>query len=144
MLDDDIEDLSGALESVSQQGLTPQFAGYMVNRLFAVGLRLHSARSIVGRGPAGDRIQAATDELDRLIRDTRSAVFGRVADRPPAQQEGIVRMANALEQRARDAIALLEQQASLARPPGRLDYPTEIKRWRAFAEEAAQMARRWE
>jgi hypothetical protein len=28
--------------------------------------------------------------------------------------------------------------------PGRMDYPAEIKRWRAFAEHAGQMARRWE
>jgi len=25
-----------------------------------------------------------------------------------------------------------------------MDYPAEIKRWRAFADQAEQMARRWE
>ena len=37
-----------------------------------------------------------------------------------------------------------ERQADQARRPGQLDYPTEIKRWRAFADQAEQMARRWE
>ena len=45
---------------------------------------------------------------------------------------------------AADTAALLERQADLVGQPGRIDYPTEIKRWRAFAEQARQMAERWE
>ncbi len=63
------------------------FAADIVNRLFSIGLSLESARSIVGKGPAGDRIAAATDEADRMIRDIRAAVFSRAGNggqHPPA------------------------------------------------------------
>ena len=58
-----------------------RFAGDVVNRLFSIGLRLDSALSISGNGPAGDRIAAATDELDRLIRDIRTMAFSLAEDR---------------------------------------------------------------
>jgi hypothetical protein len=45
---------------------------------------------------------------------------------------------------AADTAALLERRADLLGQPRRIDYPTEIKRWRAFADQAAQMAERWE
>jgi len=45
-----------------------EVTGCIVNRLFLIGLSLESARSIVGVGPAGDRIVAATDEVDLLTR----------------------------------------------------------------------------
>jgi len=28
--------------------------------------------------------------------------------------------------------------------PQRMDYPTEIKRWRDFADQAGELAKRWE
>ena len=56
----------------------------------------------------------------------------------------MARTARAMQANALNAAALLEQQADLARPPTPLDYPAEIKRWRAFADRAEQMARRWE
>jgi len=34
-------------------------------------------------------------------------------------------------------------EADLIRKPWRMDYPAEIKRWRALADQAEQMARRW-
>jgi hypothetical protein len=49
-----------------------------------------------------------------------------------------------VHQAAADTAALLERQADLIEPPGRIDYPTEIKRWRVFADQAKQMAERWE
>jgi len=63
-----------------------RFAADIVHRLFSIGLSLDSARSIVTKGPAGDRIAAATDEIDRTIRDIRTAVFNLARDReqPPA------------------------------------------------------------
>jgi hypothetical protein len=57
-----------------------EFAGDVVHRLFAAGLSLASAQAIIGDGAAGDRIAAAVDELDRIIRDTRAMVL-RAADR---------------------------------------------------------------
>jgi hypothetical protein len=121
-----------------------QFAGQVVNRLFSVGLRLESAHSIVGKGPAGDRVAAATDEVDRMIRDIRTMMFSLATDREALLRERGVHTARALRVAAADAAVLLEQQADLIRQPGRMDYPTEIKRWRAFADQAEQMARRWE
>jgi len=56
----------------------------------------------------------------------------------------MARTARALQAAAADYAALLEQKADLTRKPGRMDYPAEIKRWRAFADQAEQMAKRWE
>lgn len=53
-----------------------EFAGETVQRLFLAGLSLASARAIAGDGPVGDRVTAATDEIDHVIRDTRAMVFG--------------------------------------------------------------------
>jgi hypothetical protein len=132
----DGQDLPEPLEPTRQDGL-PGFANYIVSRLFSVGLSLDSARSVVGDGPAGDRIAAATDGVDRLIRDIRTAVFD--LDAAPAAAKGRpVHMARELQARA------LESRAPIVGQPSRLDYPAEIKRRRAFADQAEQMARRWE
>jgi len=48
---------------------------HTVSKLFSAGLRLESARSMIGDGAAGDRIAAAVDELDRMVRDIRTTVF---------------------------------------------------------------------
>jgi hypothetical protein len=76
--------------------------------------------------------------------DIRTATLGPVGDRPALLKERMAQMARAMQVRALDAAALLERQADLARLPARLDYPTEIKRWKAFAEQAEQMAKRFE
>ena len=49
-----------------------------------------------------------------------------------------------LQMSAADYAALLERTVDRTRPPLRMDYPAEIKRGRAFADQAEQMARRWE
>lgn len=144
MSDAEGKDLPGPSEAAAPEDTMPELAGYIVNRLFSVGLSLESARSIVGKGAAGDRIAAATSEIDRMIRDVRTAVFGLTEERPALLEERMARTARALHATALDAVAMLERQADRARRPGRLDYPTEIKRWRAFAEQAEQMVRRWE
>ena len=229
-----------ARQPTSLEEVMPEFAAEVVNRLFSVGLSLESAHSIVGEGPAGDRVAAATGEIDRMIRDIRTIMFslaadarnhspqlwplppgghtGRTAelldsvsdsifevgvtlqaaaDQPgatgphitealrrledaarairdhlfaeraepglawrPAQgsqqrlaptadraallRERMAQTARALQVTAAGAVAMLEQQARRTRQPQRMDYPTEIKRWRAFAEQAEQMAQRWE
>jgi GAF domain len=148
-------------------------AGHVVNRLFSVGLSLESARSIVGDGPAGHRIAVATGEIDGVIRDIRMIALGnavgpghRAADRRPPQAGGVddrigeprpagstadraatrerlAQAARALQATAADTAVLLERSADPAQP-GRIDYPTEIKRWRAFAEQADQIVKRLE
>jgi len=46
-----------------------------IRRLFGVGLSLQAARRILGQPGAGQRLQAAIDELDDTIRQIRSTVF---------------------------------------------------------------------
>jgi len=227
-----------ARQSASLEEVLSEFTAEVVNRLFSVGLSLESARSIVGDGPAGDRVAVATGEIDRMIRDIRTIMFSLAADarnhspqrRPwppgghtaellgsvsdtifevgvtlqtaadqpgatagphiaealrrldevarairdhlfaePAQpglawrparagqqrpapatdraallRERMAQTARTLQATAAGAAAMLEQHTDRARRPRRMDYPTEIKRWRAFAEQAEQMAQRWE
>ncbi len=63
------------LETAAPEDTMPDLADYIVNGLFSVGMNLESACSIVGDGPAGDRIAAATGKVDRLIREVRHHVF---------------------------------------------------------------------
>jgi hypothetical protein len=67
MPDADSQNLPGPLEPTAPEDTTSELVDYIVNRLFSVGLNLESARSMVGNGPAGQRIAAATDEVERLI-----------------------------------------------------------------------------
>lgn len=62
------------------EGTLSQFTGDIVNKLFSVGLKLESARSITGRGPADERIAEAAGEIDHLIREIRTTLFGLTAD----------------------------------------------------------------
>lgn len=64
--------------------LTPveALAEMMVHRLFGVGLILQSAAGIAG-GPAGERLTRAVEEMDAIIRDVRSAVYGARVSRQP-------------------------------------------------------------
>ena len=229
-----------APRSASLEDAMSGFAREVVKRLFSVGLSLDSAGSIVGDGPAGDRVAAATAEVDRMIRDIRTIMFSLAADArdhspqrwplPPGRHAGrtgelldwvatsifqaggalqaatdlsrdaagphitealrrldevaqvirdhlfagraqpgparapalggqerpaptadraalqarMAHTARSLQVTAAEAAALLEQQADRTRQPARVDYPTEIKRWRAFADEAGRMAKRWE
>ncbi len=167
MSDADGRNLPGPLEPPASQDAMSEFAHHIVNRLFSIGLSLDSAHSIVGNGPAGDRVAAATDQVDRLIREVRDHVFAErgqrtqadlaresrldgqersapTADRVALLQERMARTARALQAGAADYTALLEQRADLTRQPQRMDYQVEIKRWRAFAEQAEQTAERWE
>ena|SRR5215470_1544371 len=59
-------------------------------------------------------------------------------------QRHVAQTAQALHSAAADTAILLERQADLLGQPGRIDHATEIKRWRAFADQARQMAERWE
>jgi hypothetical protein len=136
--------LPGPPEPPTPEDAMSEFACHIVNQLFSVGLSLESARSIVGNGPAGDRIAAATDEVDRMIRGIRTVMFGRVEDRPAVLKQRMACTARSAQVSALNAAELLERQADRAGPPARLDHQAEIKSWRAFADQAEQMAERWE
>ena len=73
--------------SASLEDVMSHFAGEVVNRLFSAGLSLEGARSIIGDGPAGDRVAAAASELDRAIRDIRALMF-RFAAGPRNRRPG--------------------------------------------------------
>jgi two-component system nitrate/nitrite response regulator NarL len=66
------------------------------------------------------------------------------ADRTALLHRRVVQTAHALSSTAAETAALLEQQAELFEQPGHIDYPTMIKRWLALADQAQQMAERWE
>jgi hypothetical protein len=72
-----------AREAAFPDDTMARFAGYVVNRLFSIGLSLDSAHSIAGIGPAGDRVAAAADEVDRLIRGIRDYVFAERTEGTP-------------------------------------------------------------
>ena len=59
--------------------MMPQFAGYIVIGCLPWAEPRRRARSVVGGGPAGDRVTAATDEAGRLIRDIGTMAFGLAA-----------------------------------------------------------------
>jgi GAF domain-containing protein len=130
-------------EAADPEETVLQFTGHVVNQLFSVGLSLESARSITGRGPAGDRIAQATDKIDDLITDIRTAMFSRATDPPAPVLKRMAQTARLVQIRVLDAAVLLEQQADLA-GPGRIEYLTEVQRWRDFANQAGQIAERWE
>ena len=159
---------SPAGETASLDDTMTQLAEHIVNRLFSIGLSLDSARSIAGNGPAGGRVAAATDQVDRLIREIRDHVFaergqGTLAGLPwNPRIDDQERSARTADRGSRGAAArahgangpcpagkrggLRRTARTKSRPDqaGRADYPAEIKRWRAFADQAEQMARRWE
>jgi hypothetical protein len=86
-----------------------------------------------GRGELAANHTAALAERGAELRKRGAELRERVAQR-----------AYAVYLAAADTAALLERQGDLAGQPGRIDYPTEIKRWRAFADQAKQMAERWQ
>jgi hypothetical protein len=109
----------------------------------------------------------AIGRLDDVVREARNQVFpGRVqwtqpgtarkpplglreglaqtANRAASLKERLVQTAHALHLAAADTATLLEQRAVLVVQPGQIDYPTEIKRWKAFADQAEQLTKHWE
>jgi hypothetical protein len=103
-------DRGPAREAASPDDTMAHFAEYVVNQLFSVGLRLDSAYSIAGKGPAGDGVAAAIDLVDRLICEVRDRVFrlaehersAQSADRAALLQERMARAARALQASAAD------------------------------------------
>ncbi len=138
---------------------------WVVNSIFAVGVLLEGEHELP-RDAATTRITEALHRLDDVVREVRDHVLAQrvqavqssfaprsplaahqrpeqATDRLARLQERVAQTARALQSAAGNTAALLQQQAGLA-GPAQIDYPTEIKRWRAFADQAEQMANRWE
>lgn len=119
------------------------------------------------RDLTAQRITEATGRLDDVVRETRHHMFAERGQqiqrdlawrRPPDLDEQlelaahrtallhqrVAQTAHAVRSAAADTAALLEQQADLPGQLERIDYPTEIKQWRLLADQAAQIAERWE
>jgi signal transduction histidine kinase len=47
----------------------------VIQRLFATGMSLQGATSVIGDGDAATRVRRAVDELDQTISDIRAAIF---------------------------------------------------------------------
>jgi len=150
---------SGAARAEDLLGLT-------VDSIFNVGLILQAAIDLSPETTA-QRITEALQRLDDAVREIRNHVFperghsvdpGLAWTPPPHVLERLARArsqsellrrhvaqtARAVQSAATDTTALLKRQADLVGHPSRIDYPTDIKRWQAIADQAAQMAERWE
>lgn len=152
--------------AVDQADHARELLNRVVDSIFVVGVLLQDVQELP-RDAAEPRIAEALHRLDDVVREVRGHVFAEhrpglqpgpvrnsplrareraahAAERRALLKERAAQTARALQSAAADAAALLEQQADLVRQPGRMDHATEIKRWRAFADEAEQMAKLWE
>jgi anti-sigma B factor antagonist len=137
-----------------------------VDSIFTAGLILQAASDLPPAVTA-QRITEALRRLDDSVREKRNHVFAerrqgdwpglagtsspdllerwsRARNRSQSLQTHVAQTARALQSAATDTAALLERRADLLSQPRRIDYPTEIKRWRTLADQAERMAERWE
>ena len=87
------------------------------------------------------------DELRAALAVTGTSDLGErfePAAHRTASLQGVAQTARAIRSAAADTAALLEQRADLLGGPTATDYPTEIKRWRVLADQAAQIAEHWD
>jgi len=137
-----------------------------VDSIFNVGLILQAA---IGLPPDAtvQRITKALQRLDDTVREIRHHVFtehregagsdgawmpprdvlersARARNRSQLLRRHVAQTARAVQSAAADTAVLLERRADLIGQPRRIDYPKEIKQWRALADQAAHMAERWE
>jgi anti-sigma B factor antagonist len=152
--------------AADQADRATELLNWSVDSILAIGVLLQDAHEL-SRDAAEPRIAEALHRLDGVVREVRGHMFAEhrlgpqpgparslplrarggsahAPDRMALLRERAARTARALQLAAADAVAFLEQRADLVRQPGRMDHATEIKRWRAFADEAEQMAKRWE
>lgn len=159
-----VQGVPGTPASVAGAGHTgraDELLDSVVKTVFEVGMSLQAA---IGLPPEAARrhITAALRSLDEVVREVREYVFAErtrpgLAARPSGNvhervalignrmallHERVMQTAYALHSAAADTAALLEQRADLVEQTGRVDYPVEIKRWRALARQAEQMAER--
>jgi anti-anti-sigma factor len=160
---------AGAAPAVSERAELDRvrdLLDWAVSTIFTTGMSLQAAIDLPGDLLA-QRITDALGRLDEVIGEVRHDVFadrgaqvqpGRRWRRPPDLDEQfertatrtallhqrVVHTARAVQSAAADTAALLQQRAGLLGEPRRIDYPTETKRWQILADDAAQLAERWE
>ena len=143
---------------------TRELLDWVVTSLDNVGVSLHAAVDLP-RDVTAQRITEALRRLDDVAREIRrhepssmAREAGPARRRPPDMhersalatrrtallQQRVAQTAHALHYAAADTAALLQQRADILGQPARIDYPTEIKQWRVLADQAGQMAQRWE
>ncbi len=140
--------------------------------IFNVGLILQAATDLPP-DVISEHIIEALRRLDDTVKEIRYHVFAKIgqgiervqgagcdpAGPPPPSvlersararqrsqllQRHVAQTARAVQSAAADTAAVLERRADLLGQPGRIDYPTELKRWQARADQAQRMAERWE
>lgn len=131
-----------------------------VNSLLRAAIDLPPTATAQRITEAVDRL----DDADREIRDHLPAERGRgggrgVTQPPPSDlrermalamnhslllRMHVAQTARALQSAAADTAEMLERRGKVLDWHARIDYPTEIKRWQVFADQAGQMAERWE
>lgn len=137
-----------------------------VDDILSAAVGLHEAIDLP-RNVIAQRITDSLCRLDDAIREIRGHVLinqSRLGQPDPAAvrmphiyeraaaavknaallRQRLVDSAHALHAAAVETAALLEQRGGLAGEPGPVDYPTDIKRWQIIAEQAEEMAKRWE
>ncbi len=141
----------------------------VVSGVFAAGLSLEAAVGLPGE--ADRHIGEALRCLDEVVRQVRDHVFAEQrqsdqANRPhpgrrvhaggsaddaalleyrmASLRQRVIQTASALQVAAAETASLLERREDLLGPPTRIDFPTEIKRWRVFADQAGRVAERLE
>lgn len=143
---------------------TGELLDWVLTSIHNVGVSLHAAIDLP-RDITAQRITDALGHLDDVAREIRRHELSGTASEPgPARsrppgirersalaakrttllQQRVARTAHALQFAAADTAALLQQRADILGQPARIDYPTEIKQWRVLADQAGQMAERWE
>ena len=138
----------------------------IVNGIFTAGMALQAVMGLPLAEAAAERITEALRCLDEVVREVRDHILTEdgqqaqpgqptrpdpdarergelAAEHAAALRERVTQTAYALHLAAADTAALLERHDDLVEQPGRIDYPTEIKRWRVIADQAKQMAERW-
>ena len=153
--------------AVSADSLSPaeELADVVINNIFDVGMILRTVAERP-REEALPGIAEALARLDDIVREVRDRRFAEHREDQPGHSEDyprqlretmtqntdhaallrqrIAHTAYTLHRAAAETAALLQQRADLVVQPGRLDYPTEIKRWQALADQAGQIAKGWE
>ncbi len=150
----------------AQAGRAEDLLDSVVNKIFGAALTLQATTDTSTEVTAA-RISEALRRLDEAVQEIRQhlvtgqdgmgqpdlsggsaqAMDQRVAlaaKRTEMLRERLIQTAYALRSEAAGTATLLERRGDLVTPPGEADYPTRIKRWRALAELAEKMARRWE